>query len=331
MDLSTNTLWIVCPVYFDVDSFLTLQDRILHEFRSIDFNAPGRIRLVAIDDSGGQDPEIARLAHLPHLTTLPTPYNLGHQAAIVFGLRWLASQMHIDDWVVTLDADGEDQPADFPRLLQELSVTPSVSNHVVLAWRVKRLESISFKILYFFFKLAFRLLTGTVIRTGNYAAFHGRLAKQVLFHPYFDLSYSSAFLALNLPRTFVPCERGLRYAGQSKMGIPRLIMHGLRMLMPFVERVTTRALIGFGLVFGLGLAGSAAVLIAHLLTDRSFPAWIWYTLAWTVTISFTALGNLLILFVVFVESRSVSTRVLHQKVDDLLDAKDRLQPSSSRG
>lgn len=308
-----NTLWVVCPVYFDVDSFLTLQARIGDEFTRLDFDAPGRLRLVAIDDSGGQDPEIARLDDLPDVTVLPTPFNLGHQAALVFGLRRLASEMNAEDWVVTLDADGEDQPADFPRLLRELSVLQAAHNHVVLAWRVKRIESLSFKVCHFCFKLMFRLLTGTVTRTGNYAAFRGHLAKQVLFHPYFDLSYSSALLALNLPATFVPCDRGRRYAGKSKMGVSRLIMHGLRMLMPFVDRLTTRALICFGVVFGLGLAGSAVVLLITLLTEWPIPGWMSFTFLSIVTISFTGLINLVILFVVFVQFRSLSMRGLHEK------------------
>jgi hypothetical protein len=317
MNLTMNTLWIVCPVYFDVDSFLMLTARIRDEFSRLDFDAPPRLRIVAIDDSGGQDPAVASLVDVADVTVLPTPFNLGHQAALVFGLRRLASQMNDEDWVVTLDADGEDRPADLPRLLRELTVPRAVSNHVVLALRTKRVESLQFKVLYFFFKLLFRLLTGTVSRTGNFAAFHGRLAKQVLFHPYFDLSYASALLALNIPATFVPCERGRRYAGTSKMGISRLIMHGLRMLMPFVDRVATRALICFGAVFGIGLAGTVVVLLTELLTDFPTPRWMWYALLSIVTISFTALGNLAILFVVFVESRSLSMRGLHEKTAGL--------------
>ena len=212
-----------------------------------------------------------------------------------------------------MDADGEDRPADLPRLLRELGAFPPASNHVVLAWRVKRRESAAFKVLYFFFKLLFRLLTGTVIRTGNYAAFQGALARQTLFHPYFDLAYSSALLALNIPATFVPCERGQRYAGESKMGLPKLIMHGLRMLMPFVDRIATRALIGFTVVFALGLVGSAMVLAVKLFTDWPIPGWTSYMLLSILTISFMALGNFVILFVVFAESRSMSMRGLHER------------------
>lgn len=306
-----ETLWVVCPVYFDVESFLLLREHIREEIGRLGTESPRRLQLVAIDDTGGQDPDMAQLGELADVTVLPVPFNLGHQGALVFGLRRLASIVRTDDWVVTLDADGEDKPADLPRLLRELAVRRSSLNHVVLAWRMKRVESVTFKVGYFFFKLLFRLLTGTVTRTGNFAAFHGRLVQTVIFHPYFDLSYSSALVALNIPATFVPCDRGGRYAGQSKMGVAKLMMHGLRMLMPFVDRLTTRALIFFGAIFGLGLVGALVVLFDRLFIAWSLPDWMSVATLAIVSISITGLVNLVILFVVFVHFRSLSFRGLH--------------------
>lgn len=304
-----RTLWIITPVYFDVEAFLRLRSEILQALDTVDFPLPADVRLMAIDDSGGQDPEVALV---PHMSVLPTPFNLGHQGALVFGLRRLASEMEADDWVVTLDADGEDQPADLPRLLRELSVQREARNHVVLAWRRKREESLVFKLFHFFFRLIFRALTGTYTRTGNFAAFHGHVARQILFHPYFDLSYSSALFALQLPSTLVPCDRGRRYAGRSKMGVSRLIMHGLRMLMPFADRITTRALMGFGALFGTAFLASIGVLMAWLV-EWSVPIWMWLAVLWITTLSVIGLVNLVILFVVFVQFRSGSMRGLHEQ------------------
>ena len=320
----TSTLWILCPVYFDVESFVILKSEIDDELSRLTFDRPPALRVVAIDDTGGQDPELARLQSLPDVTILPTPFNLGHQGALVFGLRRLSAEMQPEDWVVTMDSDGEDQPADLPRLLKELRVRRSARNHVVLAWRRKRIESRAFKFGYFFFKLLFRTLTGTFTRTGNFAAFHGQLSRQVLFHPYFDLSYSSALIALNLPATLVPCDRGRRYAGASKMGVSRLIIHGLRMMMPFVERLTTRALVCFGAVFVIGLVSSAGVLAVELATTWSIPIWMWMSLLSIVTVSLAGLVNLVILFVVFVQFRSLSMRGLHQQTFPLQEAEPAL-------
>lgn len=307
-----DTLWVVCPVYFDVEAFLALRKDVVAEIGRLGFPSPRRLRFVVIDDTGDQDPELARLSLLGDVSVIHVPFNLGHQRAIVFGLRTLADEIAADDWVVTLDADGEDQPADLPRLLRALVDLPAGSNHTVLAWRVKRQEAWWFKLLYLGFKLLFLLLTGTVIRTGNYAAFRGTLTKRVLFHPYFDLSYSSALLSLNIPAVFVPCERGRRYAGRSKMNVSALLRHGLRMLMPFIDRIATRALIVFTVVFAAGLVASAVVLVIKLTTNLAIPGWTSSMLLLTLTISVTALGNFLILFVLFAQSGGLSLRGLHE-------------------
>ena len=179
-------------------------------------------------------------------------------------------------------------------------------------WRVKRREVWWFKLLYSGFKLMFLLLTGTVIRTGNFAAFRGVLTRRVLFHPYFDLSYSSTLLSLNIPAVYVPCERGVRYAGRSKMNVSALLRHGLRMLMPFIDRIAARALVLFTIILSTGIAASIVVLAVRLFTDRGIPGWASYMLLLILTISVTALGNFLVLFVLFAQSDGLSLRGLHE-------------------
>ena len=306
-----QTLWIVCPVYFDSESFLILRDRIRDEVGRMDVDAPRTLRFVAIDDTGGRDAALMAVRSLPDVDVIQVPFNLGSQRAIVFGLRKLAGRLDDDDWVVTIDSDGEDQPPDLPRLLRPLASLPRGTIHVVLARRTSRRESVGFKIMYFFYKVMFRLLTGTVIRTGNFAAFRGSLTKHVLFHPFFDLSYGSTLLSLDVPATFVPCARGLRYAGRSHMRPTTLIMHGLRQLTPFIDRIATRALICFGGVLGAGLLGAVAVVCVRLFTDRAIPGWATYVLLGMFMISFVAVGNLVILFVLFAQSGASSLRGLH--------------------
>jgi glycosyltransferase involved in cell wall biosynthesis len=205
----------------------------------------GPVRFVVIDDTAGQDPEIATLRDLDDVSVFRPPFNLGHQRALVYALRKALSRIGDDDAVVTLDADGEDRPEDLPRLLAQLNSSMDSQRKVVLALRTKRRESFAFKVFYRLFRLLFRSLTGATVRSGNFAAMPGSIAKRALLHPTFDLSYSSAILALDLPVEYVPCERGERYEGRSKMTYGRLAMHGLRMLMPFTDRIAIRALATF--------------------------------------------------------------------------------------
>ena len=80
------------------------------------------------------------------------PFNLGHQRAIVFGLRLIEPDIDDVDLVVTMDADGEDRPEDLPRLLDPLLEAPADRRRLCVARRTKRRESFRFRVMYFFFR-----------------------------------------------------------------------------------------------------------------------------------------------------------------------------------
>jgi hypothetical protein len=221
------------------------------------------IHYLVIDDSAGTDPEVATLQTAPDVEILTPPFNLGHQRAIVYGLRYLSPTLDDTDVVVTMDSDGEDQPADVPRLLDALE---GEGISLAIAQRTKRSEPFRFQVMYLVFRLMFRVLTGTTVRSGNFAAQRGSSLVVTIQHPSFDLCYSSTLLALRRPTAIVPCARGQRFAGQSRMNTYALMAHGVRMLLPFSERIAVRmmfvaavtftALIGFLAAVGFGAFGS---------------------------------------------------------------------------
>jgi hypothetical protein len=251
---------------------------------------------------------VAGLASLPGLTVVTPPFNLGHQRAIVFGLRRLAAEVDEADLVVTLDADGEDRPEDVLRLLAPVREGRRGEKTVALALRTHRRETLPFKVLYFLFRVLFRTLTGTLIRTGNYAAYRGWLARQVVFHPHFDLCYSSSLLSLSLPVVLVPCERGRRYAGESHMGYFRLLVHGLRMLMPFLDRIAVRALVACAATLTLGLLAAASLGALSLFARGALPGWTTNALlaAALAVLCLSVLLNFIVLFALFSQSQGVS-------------------------
>lgn len=297
-------LWVVCPSYDDVDSFLILRERMcaVVATAALPFS---RVQFVLVDDTGGIDPNVEALRDLDDVAVLDPPFNLGHQRAIVFGVRSIRSRLEDDDVVVTLDADGEDKPEDLPRLLAALLGDDDL-RRIVLARRSKRQEAILFSVLYLLFRVLFRTLTGTIVRTGNYAAYRGWTAHHLLGHPYFDMCYSSTFLSLRLDVEYVPCARGVRYAGRSRMGYGRLIMHGLSMLMPFTDRIAVRALIAFAATMATSCALALAVVCVRLFTNRAIPGWATSTLLLLIIVSVVALGNFVVLFTVFSQSRGMS-------------------------
>jgi hypothetical protein len=178
----------------------------------------------------------------------------------------LKSEVQPEDIVVTMDSDGEDRPEDLPQLIAALG-TDFLRPQIVLARRTKRKVSWKFRVLYFGFVLVFKLVTGKVLKSGNFAVFRGFTARKIVHHPYFDLCYSSTLVNLRVPVDYVPCERGRRYFDQSRMGYFNLLIHGFRMLMPFMERIAVRSLlVSGGLTFaagglGVGLAWSHYILM----------------------------------------------------------------------
>lgn len=244
-------LWVVCPLLRDTESFLRLRKELDATCSAAGFGAPHRY--VVVDDSAGTDAEVERLAVGPEVTVLTAPFNLGHQRAIVYGLRYVARDVDPDDIVVTMDSDGQDQPEDVPRLVDALLTTKS---SLALAIRTRRSEPIGFRLMYVCFRTVFRVLTGTTVRSGNLAAQRGASLVATIDHPSFDLCYSSTLLALRRPTTTVPCARGDRYAGTSRMTQYALVAHGMRMLLPFSERIAVRMLV---------LAAASFVILAAFL------------------------------------------------------------------
>ena len=248
--MTTATCWIVTPVLRDVESF----QRLRHEVgRTV---GDTMVRFVVVDDSAGVDAEMVDLEGLDDVEVLTPPFNLGHQRAIVFGLRSLVRRVADDDIVVTMDADGEDQPADVHRLVGALL---EGGMPLAIARRTSRTESLRFRVMYVFFRLLFRALTGTTVRSGNFAAQRARSLVATIDHPSFDLCYSSTLLALPRPTAHVPCARGHRFAGRSRMSPYGLIAHGIRMMLPYSERIAVRAFI-LATVSGAGLAAATVAL-----------------------------------------------------------------------
>jgi polyisoprenyl-phosphate glycosyltransferase len=308
----TGRLWIVCPVYLDVASFLILRERLLAIISAAPALKPLKTQFVVADDSGGTDPEMMRLAELPDVRVIEPPFNLGHQRALVYALRRVASEFDDEDLVVTMDADGEDAPEDVPRLLQEL-IDAGSDRTVVLALRTGREESLAFKLFYACFKALFRTLTGTYVQSGNFVAYRGWVARRVLAHPAFDLCYSTTFVSLRLSRRHVRCRRAARYAGRSRMGFSKLVSHGISMLMPFVDRIAIRALLLFSAIVGVCAVLGAVVVAVKLGTDKGIPGWATSTLLALTISSIVALGNVIVLFAVYSQSRGLSLSDLEDK------------------
>ncbi|MGI8807664.1 MAG: glycosyltransferase [Acidimicrobiales bacterium] len=309
----SSAIWIVCPVYFDVASFRILKQRVLDVLTG--FAPDQHVRFVVADDSAGADPAIDDLRADPEIRVITPPFNLGHQRCIVHALRVLVRDVRTDDLIVTMDADGQDRPEDLAALLAPLR-EPGSRTRLVLAKRTSRQESRAFRLSYVLFKLAFRVLTGTTLATGNFAAFSMSWARTALLHPYFDLAYSSTLVTFT-EAVLVPSPRGSRYEGRSRMTSSRLVMHGIRLFMPFLDRVAVRSLLAFAVTLVAGIAAAMVIVGVRLFTDLAIPGWATYTLLLVLLITFVSLGNFVVLFAVFSQSQGISFSSLERSETEL--------------
>jgi len=249
------------PLYFDSESFFVLRDR-------IKATLPRPTVFHLIDDSAGKDTALEQFSTFPDIEIDPMPERLGHQRAIVLGLRRYLEKNPADQnsILVTMDGDGQDRPEDLSLLLKALES----NSLVVIARRTHREEGRAFKALYFFYKCLFRALTGSVILSGNFALYHATTARRMLRRWHFDFAYASALVATGEKLKFVGCPRGSRYKGHSKMKLSSLVIHGLRMLLPFLDRIVHRGLVASLMLTAINLFFFTALVVATLNGLRDF-------------------------------------------------------------
>ena len=298
---------VVCPVYLDVGPFLSLRQGILEAISAEPSLESAEVGFTVLDDTAGNDPDFGQIRELSDVDVIEPPYNLGHQRGLVYALRCLTPDLDDDDVIVTLDSDGEDRAEDVPRLVKEVLETGSTPARIVLARRSKRAHApLAFRLLYPFFKAFFLLATGTSVESGNFAAYRVRTANRILLHPSFLLCYSSALLNMAVPITYVPCERGARYSGSSRMGYSQLFTHAMRMLMPFSEAIARRTLWVFISALCLAIVAAFLVIVIKLTTSEAVPGWATYAFVGMSILTLVSFGNLVILFTVYSQSTAVS-------------------------
>lgn len=300
-----RSVHIFLPVFFDAASFRLLRENIIKILPS-QFTAHFHL----LDDSAGEDPSIQEI-RFPDVSVIQMPFNLGHQKALVYGLRQFLGENRDYAIIVSMDSDGEDRPEDLPALLDVYLKNESL-RPIVLAKRTRRNESFIFKTFYLIYKNIFHALTGTVIQTGNYAVLHSAAIAKIIYHPYFDLAYASTLFSLGSQLRFLPCPRGQRYEGRSRMNFLRLAIHGISMLMPFMDKIAVRGVLAFSALLFLSFFTSASLAAAHVLGIVPIPRWPLILSSLVFVLSFFAICSFAVLITVFVNVQGLAMARLQQ-------------------
>jgi hypothetical protein len=264
-----SPLQIVIPVYNDwesVNQLLPLVDDVLA--------AAGVSADVLLADDGSKQIWTEKCngswKALRMLRVLKLKRNLGHQRAICIALCHLNLQPACER-VVVMDGDGEDVPADIPRLLSELSNASAA--RVVFAERIKRSEGWVFSLFYLLYRTLHRVLVGHRVRVGNFSAMNRQCLESLCVSWELWNHYAAAVFASRQPMSFVPTRRGQRLAGQSRMNFPALVMHGLSALSVFSDRISTRLLLFSAVGSVTAVVALIVVTLIRLTTDYAIPGW----------------------------------------------------------
>jgi dolichol-phosphate mannosyltransferase len=132
---TTPQLSVVVPVYNEQDNVAPLVGEIVTALRGrVDFE------IVYVDDLS-RDGTLAALqtlkAEVPELRVVRHLSNSGQSTAIRNGVKAARA-----DWIATLDGDGQNDPADIPKLLAERDgAAPAIK--LFAGWRVNRQDSSS--------------------------------------------------------------------------------------------------------------------------------------------------------------------------------------------
>lgn len=251
---------IVVPVYNEIGNVDGLIERIAAAMQG----QPWSFELIAVDD-GSQDGSGQRLCELadtrPWLRAVLLARNYGQSSALQAGFERVRGR-----YVVTLDADLQNEPGDIPLLLQRLEDDQSID--MVSGWRKDRQDAaISRKLPS---RIANRLISwATGVHLHDYGCALKAYRRHIIdrIHLYGELHRFIPSLARDAGARIaeVPVRHHARTSGASKYGIDRTFRVILDLvLMVFLMRYRQRPLHAIG-GLGLWLAAPGFLMLCWLL------------------------------------------------------------------
>lgn len=261
---------ILIPVFNDWKSLSLLLPAIDRSLSDAGYTAD----VLVVNDASTVDPDGDLFGGpwkaLRRVDVLGLLRNLGHQRAIAVGLAFVG-QVIGPGAVVVMDGDGEDDPADIPRLLDRMK--QEGYRKIVFAERAKRSEALGFRIGYRMYKFLHKLLTGVSVRVGNFSAIPARRLASLAVVSELWNHYAAAVFRSKQPYCTVPTRRASRLAGRSSMNYVALVTHGLSAISIFGDIVGVRLLVFAAGLAGVSFVGLMTAIVVRLTTSLAIPGW----------------------------------------------------------
>ena len=228
---------ILIPVYNDWESVFKLLENINLEASKIDIN----FSVIIINDASTDSiPKLSTsLDNLKSIQIIHMKENKGHARCNAAGLKYIYEKEDFD-YVIPMDADGEDRPEELSLLTEKIKEYPDTA---VTANRIKRSEGLMFKFCYLAHKYLTFVFTGQNIKFGNYTCLPKTTVNQMINEPATWSSFSGALAKIEKDRKSIPSERGTRYFGPSKMSFINLLKHSLSIIAVFKTTLIIRSIL----------------------------------------------------------------------------------------
>ena len=270
---------ILFPIYNDKESLIKLIENINLEVKDLN----SQISIIVVNDASSQQviDNYQNIESIHSIKFINMKENRGHARCIASGLKYIFEKKEFD-YVIPMDGDGEDRPEEIKNLIQlaEQSDTKSI-----VAERVKRSETLFFKLCYQAHKIITSTFTGQSIKFGNFTCLSKITVEKMINEKATWNSFSGSLKKVEKDLLSIPSIRGTRYFGPSKMSFFNLLKHSLSIIIVFRKTVLIR---------------SALFVIFYILLIKSYASII------------TSLPLLLLLIMIY----SISTLALRENLDE---------------
>ena len=244
---------ILIPVYNDWESVFKLLENINLEASKIDIN----FSVIIINDASTDSiPKFSTsLDNLKSIQIIHMKENKGHARCNAAGLKYIYEKEDFD-YVIPMDADGEDRPEELSLLIEKIKEYPDTA---VTANRIKRSEGLMFKFCYLAHKYLTFVFTGQTIKYGNYTCLPKSIVNKLVNEPATWSSFSGSLAKIAKEKNYIPSERGTRYFGPSKMSFMNLLKHSLSIIAVFKTTLLIRSIL-FLIVYLFLVVGKISVI-----------------------------------------------------------------------
>ena len=247
---------ILIPIYNDRESLTKLIENINSEIEDIN----SEISIVVINDASSQQiiDEYQNTKNINSIEIINMKENRGHTRCIATGLKYIFEKKEFD-YVIPMDGDGEDQPEEIKDFIESSEQSKDQS---IIGERIKRSESLFFKLCYQFHKFLTLAFTGQSIKFGNFTCLSKITVEKMLKEKATWNSFSGSLKKTEKNLLSIPSIRGARYFGPSKMSFFYLLKHSLSIISVFRKTVLIRS--ALFVIFYILLIKSNASIITSL-------------------------------------------------------------------